>query len=985
MALPKQSLPINFVQGLDTKTDNKQVSPGKMLGLENSVFQVGGRLTKRNGFEELPTIPSNDALYLTTFNDNLTAIGDSLITFNEGSQTWADRGYIKPLTLDVLPLIRSISNNTASSAAVSSSGLVCVAYFGESPALTKYSVLDSVTGQSVVPPTTIPGTSSGGGNTAPRVYLVGDYFIIIYPTLVGGTDLTYTAIDINDPNGTPLTGTIATDHVSTTRQSFDGYVFDNVLYFGYNSSGTTLTVLTIDSTLSIRGSPTVVAGNDARNLSITVDTNNPNGLSQQDFYATYISTDGSVRVTRFTIPNAGPFTPNTQATTLIVNAGATLTNVASAAYNAQCTTFVEYDNDYSFASIRTDYIECSIVSSTGGILENFITSRNVGIASDGFTINGITYLLTVQDSTYQPTYFIMDLDGNIINKLAYSNASGYLDFFGVPDPTVIGTKVYIPYLIKTLVQPVNKAQDAPTQNGLYSEAGINLVAYEFNSSYTSTEISKDLFLSGGILWSYDGLLPTEQGFHIWPENITITTSGTGGLITAQDYYYQVIYQWTDSQGNIINSSPSIPVKITTTGSTSSNTINIPTQRLSYKDDIKIVIYRWSTAQQSYYQVTSVTTPTVNDPTVDQIAYVDTLADSSIIGNSLIYTTGGVVENIGAPATSVMTLFRNRLFAVSAEDKNLVWYSKTVFEGAPVEMSDLFTLFVAPTISNRNTGPVTAISAMDDKLILYKRGAIFYITGTGPDITGANNDFADPVFVTSTVGCTNQNSIVFMPQGLMFQSEKGIWLLGRDLSTNYIGAPVEAYNNFTVLSAINDPLTNQVRFSLSNGTVLIYDYFYGQWGTFTGLANISSTIYSNQHTFINSDGEVFRELPGTYMDGTTPINLSFTTSWINLAGMQGFERAYFFYLLGDYLSPHTLTLDIYYDYSDTPEQTVTIVPDGSPIEQWRVFLKRQKCEAFKVKFTEVNSDGGQGLNLSGLNLIYTAKKTYYPVKAAISTS
>ena len=233
---------------------------------------------------------------------------------------------------------------------------------------------------------------------------------------------------------------------------------------------------------------------------------------------------------------------------------------------------------------------------------------------------------------------------------------------------------------------------------------------------------------------------------------------------------------------LYRSSPSIPVMITTTGSTSSNTIIVPTLRLTYKveNPLKIVGYRWSTAQQNYYQFTSISMPTLNSTGTNTVTIVDTLSDAEILGNNLLYTTGGVVENIGPPAFSNITLFDDRLWGVTGEDPNLLWFSKQVIESTPVEMSDLFTLYVAPTISAQgSTGPITALSTMDDKLIIFKRDAIYYINGTGPDNTGSNNQYSASIFITATVGCSNQKSIVFTPSGLLFQSDKGIWLLGRD--------------------------------------------------------------------------------------------------------------------------------------------------------------------------------------------------------------
>ena len=357
----------------------------------------------------------------------------------------------------------------------------------------------------------------------------------------------------------------------------------------------------------------------------------------------------------------------------------------------------------------------------------------------------------------------------------------------------------------------------------------------------------------------------------------------------------------------------------------------------------------------------------------------------------------------------MALFDNRLWLVDSEDKNLLWFSKQVIENTPVEMSDLLTMFIAPTTgAEQSTGPVTALWPLDDKLIIFKENAILYINGTGPDNTGANNQYSQPIFITSTVGCTNQNSIVFTPNGLLFQSNKGIWLLGRDLNSQYIGAPVEEFNSSLVQSAVNVPETNQVRFTLNTGETLMYDYYYDQWGTFVGVPAVSSCIYNGLHTIINKLGAVYQELFESYLDGSNPVLINFVTGWFALAGLQGYQRAYFFYLLGQYLTPHKLQLGIAYDYQDSPSQVSLITPTngssnyglsgpygqsspyGGPgnVEQWRVFLTRQRCQAFQIHLQEVYDPSmgipaGAGLTLSGLNLIIGAKNSFRPIRAANS--
>ena len=604
-------------------------------------------------------------------------------------------------------------------------------------------------------------------------------------------------------------------------------------------------------------------------------------------------------------------------------------------------------------------------------------------------------------------------------RLAYANGGGYEASQVLPTVTIIDDSYYVPYLVNDFLASVNKGTNLPAGTptaAIYTQTGINLAQFSITSTgQYSSQIAGSLFLTGGQLWQYDGVRPVEDGFQVWPENITVTTATGSGNLTAQQYYYVFTYEWTDNQGNLIRSAPSIPVTVTTTTGSSTNTLYVPTLRLTYKvspNPVRIVGYRWSVAQQIYYQFTSLTSPTINDPTVDYVTITDTLADSAILGNVLLYTTGGVIENIAPPASIHSALFNNRLWLIDAEDQNLLWYSKQVIEATPVEMSDLLTIYVAPTTGAQgSTGPMTALSAMDDKLIIFKKDAIYYINGIGPDNTGSNSTYSDPVFITASVGCANPNSIVLMPNGIMFQSDKGIWLLGRDLSTNYIGAAVEKYNSNIINSAQTIPSTNQVRFVLSTGITLMYDYYFNQWGTFTNIQAISATLWQGYQTYLNVYGQIFQETPGTYTDGSAPVLVSFTSAWINLAGLQGFERFYAANLLGTYYTPFNLNVQLAYNYNPSPSQTTLVGPDNTPTTWgsdalwgsgsfWgggtgnsnvftaRLFPQIQKCQSFQISIQEVYDStygvaAGQGLTLSGMTLVIGVKRGFRTQSAAKS--
>ena len=77
MALEKQNVSYNFTKGVDTKTDEYQVS-GKLSILENGVFQTAGAVRKRNGYAEIGAelpIPAGNAL--AGYNSEIVAMDGS--------------------------------------------------------------------------------------------------------------------------------------------------------------------------------------------------------------------------------------------------------------------------------------------------------------------------------------------------------------------------------------------------------------------------------------------------------------------------------------------------------------------------------------------------------------------------------------------------------------------------------------------------------------------------------------------------------------------------------------------------------------------------------------------------------------------------------------------------------------------------------------------------------------------------------------------
>lgn len=1090
MAIQKQPITINFAQGLDTKTDPWQVPVGRFLQLVNTQFDTGGMLQKRNGYARLTNLDSDDARFLTTFNGNLTAIGTSLSAYIQGSDTWVNKGPIQPCQLSTLPLIRNSLNQTQCDAVVASNGLACVAYTeslnnsdGTTSTTYKYAIIDSATGQNVVGAqalTSTGGTVAGG----PKVFILRNRFVMVYPVLITAAyHLQYTAVNINDPTTVIGPVDITDQYEPTNYCAFDGVVVNNSLYLAWNSSdiGDAVEMTYIDSTLTLHSVETF-ANYQADVLTIAADTSG----STPTIWVGFVDLAG---------PDLYVLAVNAQLDEVLAptDTGALLAadvpNMCMAVQDDIPLVFVEGVAPYGVqTSLDYHYISTVTLANDGTITDQSDLNQDSGVASRPFIINDTAYLVVSHNSTLQPTYFLMSVpannedgaSGQVVAKFGYQNGGGNLTQ-GVPAITQIDDSIFISYLVKDQILAVNKSQNADSSSNVYASLGVNLVELTFDPrEISSVEIGGNLQLSGGFMWAYDGVMPVESGFFLYPENVVATAeddivdasvgttnmsatltgvtssdvvvgmnvSGTGiqansviigygganevimnqdatatatitatftGNMEEQEYFYVVVWEWTDNQGNIIRSAPSVPVSVTIESGDSYAHVYFPKLAFGYKTEISAVIYRWSTAQQTYYQVTPPSSPIIFTSTPgdsNELEFFDIYSDAQIVGNNILYTTGGILENISPSAIDTAALFQSRLFYVTSENKNVLGFSQIVLPGTPVETSDLLTIFVAPTTAAQtNTGPLKVLAPMDDKLILMKKNALYYINGAGPDATGANNQYSEPTFISSTVGCENPNSLVFIPQGLMFESNKGIWLLGRDLSTKFIGADVQEFTqDTTVNSAVNVPGTNQVRFTMASGITVMYDYFYNQWGTFEGVPAISSTLYQDKHTFLNSLGQILQETPGAYLDGSSPVLMKFTTSWLNVAGLQGFERAYFFYLLGKYLTPHKLTVQVSYDYNESPTQSTVFTPDnfspayglqegpygsgvyggGSNVEQGRIFFDIQKCQSFKLTIQESfdSSYGvaaGAGLTLSGLDVLVGIKGNYPRLKASRSFS
>jgi hypothetical protein len=308
----------------------------------------------------------------------------------------------------------------------------------------------------------------------------------------------------------------------------------------------------------------------------------------------------------------------------------------------------------------------------------------------------------------------------------------------------------------------------------------------------------------------------------------------------------------------------------------------------------------------------------SSPYVDTATVVDHLSDADLQLQEPLYTTGGILSNDPSPLGSHVAAGKNRLFFTDAQAGNVVRFSQRFATG--------FGLEVAPELAHDIDpygGDVTALAVMDDVVFVFKASCIFAFNGDGPYETGVTTStgplvsgFSSSQIITSDVGCTDPASIVLTPDGLMFKSAKGIYLLDRSRQVSYAGSPVEAYNEQRVARATVLPARTAVLFLASDGVSLYYDYLFKQWSTFTNHTGYDAAVVDDTYHYLRTSDVVFRETPDEHSDNGTRITLRFETAWLHLfEHLQGFQRFWKLLLLGTWSSPHQLGIQYRLNYRD----------------------------------------------------------------------
>jgi hypothetical protein len=355
-------------------------------------------------------------------------------------------------------------------------------------------------------------------------------------------------------------------------------------------------------------------------------------------------------------------------------------------------------------------------------------------------------------------------------------------------------------LAETSIRPVH-ALVLPKETELFSDtassavsslptfSAMALVTTDWDPQITDlgrgTSYGRSFILPGGIQEVYSGRSIQDAGHILRPEVPGLTVANTAtGAVTSGTHSGCVCWISRDDDGNVWRSAPS-PVN-TVDCSAPNDTIyfHVQAPSLTSATTIGVEVYMTQVNGSVYYLAQSTSIPR-SGALGGFSTLTITVDDTTLARAPTLYTDSGELPNDCTPTATIVTQWKNRLWAAGGEDRDAVHFSKELAEDTGVGWSSDFHLDIPDTY-----GDVTALAPFGDRLYIFKRRAIYAVAGDGPDATGAGW-YSQPELVAERIGARTPRGVIVVPEGVMFASDDGIYMLDGGGRISEVGAPINA--------------------------------------------------------------------------------------------------------------------------------------------------------------------------------------------------
>jgi hypothetical protein len=1026
MALQFQQQQVPFTYGLAEGVDPHQTPPGTLVTAENVVWKKSGRLEKRYGTRLLTkSIQSGGnisaAARLFSRGSEIDLIdGTYIYSFSSGSSRWRQSNQIPEVGLTWPDTLVQTGQGALATDVAYAGGYIVHAWVTGNPGALAgtgalfYQVLDSTSGCVILGPS--PLDTSGVSGV--RVAVTGSTAYVVY---TNGTTIKCQVLNLS----TMAIGSganLRTDYTSGAAGFFDAIVYNSNLTIAYVSSAAApkLLLYSYNSTLVQQASGSI-SGEAAvafQGLSIAAT------LGDNLLWVAY----ATAALTRFAAANPSTLVQSVAPVTIQAIAATSVGVVRVDSTHA----LVAYED----GSANPSKVSTRLVSSAGTV-DAASARGTIGakLLTRPFVLGSLFYVFVTDNVAATGGFYTGNYSALIECPTTGDSASSSVAhrYVGKVDHLVAGQPLAgqlsnVAAMSATSVVAPLLYQEIAAQSQKSILQGVRRVVCSIGSSrpqdfWRAVNYGSDIYLCAGVLTAWDGVRPVDYGFLRPPSLAQATPSTTGGTMAAGTYFYGFTLEYRTATGTLHRSQVnSYNQSFTTTTGTSSVAVNVSISTISNKSPpgtagalpgtngglpVQLPVFRTVASGSNLQRLTvdpGFTTVTV-DTTSTLQSFTDTRPDSAVDGVSLtllsrpgIYTLGGVLGDEQPPAFTTMALHKQRIWGIDGSGRQM-WFSKSFLDDYGTAPGFSTTFLV------QFDKPVTALASMDEKLIAFWSSGVWYFLG-GDNITpnGLQTDLQGPIVVQSDVGCTNPRSVVSVPDGVMFQSDRGIYLLTRGLELVWIGRPIkdtlEAYPSVT--SATLVAKSNEVRFTCNNagttaGVELRYNYIEKQWSTVKytdgatyGCPIADATMCNGVYTWVTPSGQAYQEDTTTYLDaGSTWVPMTIETAWLSATGPLSFKSVRSFQLEGVSNTNHDLTISVGFD-SDTAYAQATTFAAGTPVttvgplEQCEITIgTRRKCQHIRFKIQDATPTDphtyavttGQGPSFDMMGIEFGAKQGF----------
>lgn len=978
MPLEFQPLEIPFGQ-LDTHTDPTAMEPGTLTKAENVSSDVDGRYSKRFGYEvvDKPTPGAVTAARLAKRkNQLLFHDGQILNRYSATINTWTTTQETPNVKATQKSIAMEQSRNYLKPSRASVNGVALHAWIDTTTSDVEVRLI-SEDDESVF----ASYTDSSADWDILHVAIVGTNLVVFYSSSASQIIKYRTADSATGSFGT-LTTIYSGADVFAGTVAYPYAPFDIV-----PCDSTDVCFAWATATPEIKVIRRNVVAHTNTTSAVTLAAEEPDGgfgigVSSATVGAVFWSsaTSGWLRVRGF---NPTTCAAIFAATNVEVNSLANGTNFNCGVCQFDSTTLKLVWDRRAGATGRGDTRHTTVT--TGATVASIIVVPNIFLHSKPWTYGSAQYAVVLADYNTQETYFTVRLTTAVGNngaapiamhayRTAYPDGQFMACLTDIDNPD---TGVY--------------RFDLSTAYKFISNSSVTAAVSSFSISFVDesrfiwAELGGSTFFTGGHIFRYDGFSTLENNFLLYPE-INSATAGTvasGGMDDGA-YSYIVVFESSDGNGNVDRSTTSLPAVATTSGGAGKGKVTLDVDYLpitwhsSSNQRVVASIFRTEANGETYYFIASQTV----DSTTYTFQYVDQTNDSSIISRRIIYTQGGVLDREPAPACDQLIVHNNRLWGFT---EKTVFYSGDYVQGEAPWFSSIQQFRVDPG------GDITALASSDERLIIFKRDRIFRVSGRGGNAQGTGSDLTPPEVITSDCGCIDMRSLVVIPQGIMFQSSKGIYMLSRGDELTFIGMPVSLYVETypIVRSAVMMPAIREVRFQISDGTgagmVIVYNYRDNRWTTHTNYAfdgtndRQDAVVVGDVYHTVDTSANISKETTGFLDPSDAYVTSELETGWIKPTGKQGLARVQRATFLNEFVDGHNLAIEIDKDYVASSVQSVAFTSSeiqSFPEEQVSLHIQNQQGEAWRFRLRDSEGDDtstGEGFMAKGVTLLVGAKR------------